>query len=573
MNGILKIVLSLSLSGSLLILVLFLCKPLIRERISKRWQYYIWLVVIARLLLPFTPEMSFVGTLFQEIDRAIVQITTVSAPEQNIAPIPQSGDGTVTDSVVTLQGQELSTTAVPSAQKILATILQHLWLIWLIVALILLMRKITIYQGFVRYIKAGRSEVSDIALLDRLAQIGEQVGVKRAVEIYTNGLISSPLLLGFFRPCIVLPTANLPNTDFQYTMLHELTHYKRWDMFYKWLLQVTICLHWFNPLIYLMECEVNRACELACDEAVIKKLDTKERRAYGNTLLNAIGAGGSYKDTLASVTLNESKELLKERLDAIMKYKQVTKSVVILTVLCTILFCVGATAAGAYAAPAANTPVTPWKAMGDSTGQPYTYTQMSYYEAPYIFEMGWNLNEKGYNAYPDKAKITLSNQTKITVSFDGSCKDFAYNEKVLSSLESLLEKLKSQSADSSLPLEKPLIVSVKDIGNSDIKKLAEEYYTNLTITSFVAIFPSLDIDTQKAYCNKMFEDSQSAFFSATLRVMDTDTINVYANKAYTENKLTFFANIVPYLTDEAKKTWIVKSSRDKRNTFLALLTK
>lgn len=573
MNNILKIVLSLSLSGSLLILVLFLCKPLIRERIGKRWQYYIWLVVIARLLLPFTPEMSLVGTLFQEIDRAIVQMATVSTPEQNIAPMPQSGNGTVIDSVATLQGQELSTTTGPSAQKILTTVLQHLWLIWLMVALILLIRKITIYQGFVRYIKAGRLEVSDIALLDRLAQIGEQVGVKMAVEIYTNGLISSPLLLGFFRPCIVLPTANLPDTDFQYTMLHELTHYKRWDMFYKWLVQITICLHWFNPLIYLMGREVNRACELACDEAVIKKLDTKEQRAYGNTLLNAMGAGGSYKDTLASVTLNESKELLKERLDAIMKYKQVTKSVVVLTVLCTILFCIGATAAGAYAAPTANTPVTPLEAMRDSTGQTYTYTQTSYYEAPYIFEMGWNLNEKGYNAYPDKAEITLPGQIEITVSFDGSCKDFAHNEKVLSSLESLLEKLKSQSKGSSLPLEKPLIVSVKDIGNSDIKKLAEEYYTNRTITSFVAIFPSLDSDTQKAYCNKMFENSQNAFFSATLKAMDTDTINIYANKAYTENKLTFFANIVPYLTDEAKQSWIVKSSQDKRNTFLAVLAK
>ena len=56
-------------------------------------------------------------------------------------------------------------------------------------------------------------------------------------------------------------------------------------MFYKWLVQFTICLHWFNPLVYLMGREVNNACEFSCDEAVIKNLDNDGIKAYGNTLL------------------------------------------------------------------------------------------------------------------------------------------------------------------------------------------------------------------------------------------------------------------------------------------------
>ena len=308
MNEILKIVLSLSLSGSLLILVLLLCKPLIRNRISKCWQYYIWLMIIARLLLPFTPETSPVGTLFQQVDRVIVQTDTT--PGQNTAPAPQPGDDTTPKNAVT--------DAAPTQQRLITVLIQNLWLVWLVVALILIIRKITIYQGFVKYIKAGRAEVSDTAILDRLALIGEKAGVKRPVELYTNGLISSPLLLGFFRPCIVLPSTDLTPVDLEYTFLHELTHYKRRDMFYKWLVQFVICLHWFNPLVYVMGREVSRACELACDETVIKVLDPQGRHAYGDTLLNAIGAGGKYKDTLASVTLNENNQLLKERLEAIM---------------------------------------------------------------------------------------------------------------------------------------------------------------------------------------------------------------------------------------------------------------
>lgn len=345
MNEVLKIVLSLSLSGSLLILVLLLCKPLIRNRISKRWQYYIWLVVIARLLLPFTPEASPVGTLFQQVDRVIVQTDTT--PGQNIAPAPQSGDDTaVKNDTAPKNGK---TEATPTLQSFFTVLIQNLWLVWLVVALILIIRKITIYQGFIKYIRAGRAEVSDTAILDRLALIGEQAGVKRPVEIYTNSLISSPLLLGFFRPCIVLPSTNLAPADFEHTILHELTHYKRRDMFYKWLVQLVICLHWFNPIVYAMGREVGRACELACDEAVIKALDPQGRRAYGDTLLNAIGAGGGYKDFLASVTLNESKELLKERLDAIMKYKRTSKIMLTVTLAITLLMVTGATAIGAYA--------------------------------------------------------------------------------------------------------------------------------------------------------------------------------------------------------------------------------
>lgn len=350
MNEIFKIVLSLSLSGSILILVLLFCKPLFKNRISKGWQYYVWLVVIARLVLPFTPETSLAGNLFQDAGRSMVHLDTIPAPEQgDITGTPLLGSDTV-DGGFAPQDRGLLKVTTPISQTILSYGLQNLWLLWLVVSLILLIRKITIYQSFVRYIKAGRAEVSDTDLLDRLALIGEHAGVKRAVELYTNSLISSPLLLGFFRPCIVLPTTDLPDPDFEYIILHELAHYKRRDMFYKWLVQLTLCLHWFNPLAYLIGREVSRTCELACDEAVICKLDAKKQRAYGDMLLNAIVAGGDYRDFLASMTLNKSKELLKERLVAIMKFKNPSKIMRLSTAFLTVAIIFGATFTGAYAA-------------------------------------------------------------------------------------------------------------------------------------------------------------------------------------------------------------------------------
>ena len=96
-------------------------------------------------------------------------------------------------------------------------------------------------------------------MLDLLAREEVWAGVKRPVELYVNNMVSSPMLLGLFRPCIILPTADLSQDEFLCTVRHELIHYRRWDMPYKWLVQITICLHWFNPLVYLMGRELGRA--------------------------------------------------------------------------------------------------------------------------------------------------------------------------------------------------------------------------------------------------------------------------------------------------------------------------
>ena len=370
MNEALKVVLSLSLSGSLLILLLLLLRPLFKGRLSKRWQYYIWLVVVARLLLPFAPETNLMGALFQEIDKGMeqmeltpppTQLGDASAPLDGLVPGDEAGGQDSPKS----EAQEAMGSADNPARSLVTVLWKNLWLSWLVVALILFIRKITIYQSFVKYIRAGCVEVADIERLERFGTLVEQSRVKGAVELCANSLISSPLLIGFFRPCIVLPSADLSPADFEYTILHELTHYKRLDMFYKWLVQFAVCVHWFNPLVYLMGREAGRACELSCDEAVIRKLDLRGRRAYGDTLLNTIGMGGAYKSSLASVTLSENAELLKERLDAIMKSSKSGKFVAILSVLLAIFIFTGGFALGAYSAKPDWEGTTPGQMTGE----------------------------------------------------------------------------------------------------------------------------------------------------------------------------------------------------------------
>ena len=253
MNAVLKIFLSMSFSGGLLILALLLGKQFLKNKISRQWQYYIWLVVVLRLLLPFGPEVSLLGKTYQAADQAITQ--TASLPPQQQLPLNVSG-GNLAPAVgaehhnETVNSPADDVTTDHPLQDIGVLLINHIWLVWLVAALGLLIRKITIYQGFMRYIHAGLTPVSDIERLDELSIVAEQSGIKKPIELCVNPLVSSPLLIGFFHPCIVLPSADISEKDFRYIILHEMTHYKRRDMFYKWLVQITVCLHWFNPLVY-----------------------------------------------------------------------------------------------------------------------------------------------------------------------------------------------------------------------------------------------------------------------------------------------------------------------------------
>ena len=346
MNEFMKILLSLSVSGALLLLLILGLKPLYKNKFSKRWQYYIWIVVALRFLLPFTPDTTIIGSLFEKFDTTAI---TNEIPTNPNVPVPADTGNSKAEPIQT--NREITTAAMREPFNKYVC----LFFIWSALALVLFVRKVTVYQGFIQYIKAGNKEVSDIKILNLLSDCEEKLNIKTRVELSCNPLIASPMLIGFFRPRIILPVHELEDKELSYIFVHELTHYKQRDMFYKWLIQIVVCAHWFNPFVYLLEKEVNKSCELSCDEKVISILDDKARREYGDTLISFLQSNNLYKSSLASVTLTEGAEQLKERLGAIMKFKKKSKGIIAITAIFSVLVCVCFFVTGAYAAsPATN---------------------------------------------------------------------------------------------------------------------------------------------------------------------------------------------------------------------------
>ena len=277
MNEFMKTLLSLSVSGTLLLLLILGLKQLYKEKFYRRWQYYVWIIVALRFLLPLTPNTSIVGELFERVGTTTI---TVEIPESSNAHVSINEDN---GGIEPIQSNRDITAA--SAMRKPFNIYVCLFFVWSALTLVLFVRKITIYQGFIQYIKVGNTEVSDIKILNLLSECEEKLNIKTRVELSCNPLIDSPMLVGFFHPRIVLPAHRLEDKELSYIFVHELIHYKQKDMFYKWLIQIVVCIHWFNPFVYLLEKEVNRFCELSCDEKVISVLDDKARREYGDTLI------------------------------------------------------------------------------------------------------------------------------------------------------------------------------------------------------------------------------------------------------------------------------------------------
>ena len=340
----LKVPVSLSLSGSLVILVLLLCGPLLRGRVSRRWQYYVWLVAIFRLLLPLSPQASPIGALFREPEAPPAVQAASPYAAKTVPARAETAPKPLPPAQPSVPPPDRAFDGIPPAEA--------LALAWLGGALVLMVWRVSAYLHFLRCLRAGRREVSDPALLDLLARTGEELGVRRPVELWENPLAASPMLLGLFRPRIVLPSAAVSEADFRCTALHELTHYRRRDLLYKWLVQLTVCLHWWNPLVWVMAREIDRACELACDEAVLRRLKPEERLSYGDALLRALESGGGYRAARGSVSLGESAELLKERLSAIMNFKKPSRWTALLSLVLAAALTTGAAAAGAYTGPA-----------------------------------------------------------------------------------------------------------------------------------------------------------------------------------------------------------------------------
>lgn len=166
----------------------------------------------------------------------------------------------------------------------------------------------------------------------------------------------SPTLIGIFKPTVVLPMYDIPYDELDMIIKHELTHYKKKDLWIKKVMLLATILHWYNPFVHLLRKEINKWCELSCDEDVVVNMSHAERKRYGETILNTIQRSNqNIIPSFLGASFSTGPINMKNRLIKILEVKKGSKLIIVLSV--TVLLMLGSVGIVSSTLTHAKTPI------------------------------------------------------------------------------------------------------------------------------------------------------------------------------------------------------------------------
>ncbi|WP_324823088.1 M56 family metallopeptidase [Sinanaerobacter sp. ZZT-01] len=295
-------ILDMSLLSSYVIIVVICARMLLKKQ-SKIFSYILWAVVFFRLIIPFSFE-----SIFSLIPRRIQGL------QAEITYSNQAGIHTgvqINEAALVSHGiLESGTVSNHSLMDTWITIFTVMWMIG-IVALF----------------------VYSIVSMRRLyAQLKDAKWVSD--NIYESNTIRTPFVLGWFKPRIYLPVALLEK-ERKYILIHEQIHIKRYDPIFKAAAFFILCIHWFNPFVWIAFWLMSEDMELSCDESVLKKMGPEIKKDYSISLLS-LSVG---KKIIGGHPLAFGEDNIKGRIMNILNYKKPAFWIVIVAILAvTLLF-------------------------------------------------------------------------------------------------------------------------------------------------------------------------------------------------------------------------------------------
>ncbi|QNK42339.1 M56 family metallopeptidase [Caproicibacter fermentans] len=304
-----------SVTMSALVLALLALAPLLSKRYAAKWIYYTWLVPVAGLIIPFRFRFR----------TALVRLTPIPSAVQQIFP-ENSGIGPKAASASQVGS------AIPLAQLIGA--------LWITGILVFLLYHGLRHARFIRLVKRWSERADRQQENETLNRIAREMGIKRPVGLRICSCVSSPMIIGFINPVVLLPRPDFSSQELPYIFRHELVHFSRKDLWYKSLVILATAIHWYNPVIYLMAGAVAAQCELSCDAEVVKGSGLEVRRCYSTVILQAIRCPVKLQ-TAFSTQFYGGKRSMKKRIRSIMDAEKKKAGIGILCMALVGTLCAG----------------------------------------------------------------------------------------------------------------------------------------------------------------------------------------------------------------------------------------
>ncbi len=228
----------MSISGGILIILILALRMLAIKRLPKKVFVLLWEIAALRLLIPFDLPLRY----------GIVSPVVVHA-EKAVLDVSRPAAGIIDWRMV-------------------------LWILWISgIAILLFIFGIRYYRESQRLADALPVSKDEDEILRMLVKIPERV------KIYVSDRTSTPLTVGMVQSRIILPKQlRADRIDLKYVLAHEMVHIRRVDNVLKMIMLMAACIHWFNPLAWMMYLFFDRDIELSCDERVLEIYGEKQKK-------------------------------------------------------------------------------------------------------------------------------------------------------------------------------------------------------------------------------------------------------------------------------------------------------
>ncbi len=292
--------------------ILLLLKYLLKDKLSPRWQYHIWAVLLISMFIPaglfhayIVPQINVLLEMFKSIVESSINSTYSSA----YIPI-------------------YNTFMLPYITSIPTSVTDILFIIYIIGIIVCIIKYILEYMRLSLIIFKGNSIGNHTK--NQITSICQQYHLK----VYKTVMIEqmpSPFVFGIIKPVLVLNSENVDDK----VILHELLHMKYYDSLQNIIWSLLICLHWFNPFIHYVHHIIGNDIESLCDQRVLELLEGEERRKYGQILLSM--TNNQFPRGFGTTSLSNGSKNIKKRIEAIVRFKKYPQGMLIVSICIGIL--------------------------------------------------------------------------------------------------------------------------------------------------------------------------------------------------------------------------------------------
>lgn len=193
--------------------------------------------------------------------------------------------------------------------------------IWAAGAGLLLLWQLGSYQIFRRKAIAAAKPVEESWVHSACGQAASEVGLGRTPDLYQSAAVTTPMILGFISPVMLIPDTRYSYGELRMVFLHECTHAKRRDLWYKLIFTLGSCIFWFQPAVWFLKNAAFKDVEVACDQSVTMERSEVERDTYAKFLLASLRRGRERTKAYSAYFYN-NKAVMRARLQVVTREQE-----------------------------------------------------------------------------------------------------------------------------------------------------------------------------------------------------------------------------------------------------------